>query len=92
MKEENVVVWLTNYALTTGIKAVVATIHGNSMVSYKVEGEYPQFSHGNDWHRTPEDAIARAEQMRRAKIVSLEKSLVRVNKLVFTAPPKESAL
>lgn len=45
MKEENVVVWLTNYALTTGIKAVVATIHGNSMVSYKVEGE----SLGSPW-------------------------------------------
>ena len=41
-------------------------------------------AHGNDWHRTEADAVARAEQMRVKKIASLEKQIAKLKKLSFT--------
>ena len=41
--------------------------------------------HGKDWHRTEQDAIARAEQMRAAKIASLKKSITKFEKMKFTS-------
>lgn len=39
--------------------------------------------HGNEWHRTREEAVARAEQMRAAKIASLKKQIAKLEKLSF---------
>ena len=43
-------------------------------------------AHGKDWHRTPEAALARAEEMRLAKIESLKKSIKKLEGLKFIAP------
>lgn len=82
-----VTAWVTKYALTQGIFKVegnidprvsetMLTVPGNSKA-------FTQHFHGNEWHRTLELAIARAEEMRRAKIKSLEKQLTKVKKIAF---------
>jgi len=83
---QKTVVWITKYALTSGIDKVVATVLDTGMVTYGNIGWRHQYAHGKDWHRTPESAIARAEEMRTAKIASLKKSIAKLEKMVFTAP------
>lgn len=43
-------------------------------------------AHGNDWHRTPEEALARVEVMRKHKIKSLEKKLGELASIRFDLP------
>jgi hypothetical protein len=38
---------------------------------------------GKDWHRIPESAVARAEQMRASKIASLKAQIGRLQKRQF---------
>ena len=38
---------------------------------------------GAEWWPTREDAVARAESMRRAKLASLRKSIAKLEKMVF---------
>jgi len=85
MNDERVFAWVTKYALTDGIKVVDATVHhsiNSKMISWK-EGEYSNNAHGKDWHRTPEEAVLRAEEMRKAKIESLKKSIKKMESLKF---------
>lgn len=82
--KEATTVWITRYALTDGITRVEAQIDGN-MVVYKPEGSFPMYAHGKDWHRTPEAALARAEQMCIAKIAALRKRIVKLEALTFSA-------
>lgn len=46
---------------------------------------FEEYARGKDWHRTPEAAIARAEEMKAAKIASLRKQIDRLEKLEFKA-------
>lgn len=77
--------WITKYALTSGIKkmTVAQSKWHPSMVSTYMG--YAQYFHteGKDWHRTEEAAIARAEQMRAAKIASLEKQINKLKAIQF---------
>ena len=85
MENEHIKAWVTKYALTEGISLVDGEVcHGISsgMLSY---GRYGT-AHGKDWHRTPEAAIARAEEMRKKKIASLRKSIAKMEALAFKAP------
>ncbi len=84
MSEEKTVVWITKNARTTGIQAVEAEIYDSRMVSYASNG-FTLYAHGNNWHRTPEKAIAKAEEMRAAKLASLKKSIAKIKALKFTA-------
>lgn len=86
MENEIITAWVTKHALTEGVQCVEAEVcHGTSstMISYG-RGEY---AHGKDWHRTREDALTRAEEMRKAKIASLKKSLEKMERMAFSAPP-----
>lgn len=68
-----------------GIKIVpckVSIISGEFWVSY-FDGGCTFSIYGKDWHRTPEAAIARAEEMRAEKIASLKKQIERLMKLEF---------
>ena len=86
MSEKNVVVWITKYAFTSGVERVMATIHDDGLVSYgRPWYEEMFYAQGNDWHRTPEAAISRAEQMRTAKIAALKRNIARLENLVFKA-------
>ena len=82
MKDEKIKAWVTKYALTTGIKLVDGEVCNGTMLSYDTYS----YAHGNDWHRTPEAALERAEEMRKAKIGSLRKSLAKMQRLEFKAP------
>lgn len=80
--------WITKYAMTAGIQPVEADepraeFPGMLSVPGKT-GSYTQGFHGRDWHRTREAAVARAEEMRTAKIKSLEKSLAKMKSLKFS--------
>lgn len=83
-------VWITKYALTEGIfirEVEHCTDIADDMVStIPNDGSYQQHFHGEgkDWHRTEGSAIERAEIMRRAKISSLQKSIVKMQGLSFT--------
>ena len=87
--------WITKYALTIGIKEVEAILcekvsldmievppppEDHYAISTYIHGE------GRDWHRTPEAALARAEQMRKAKIASLEKQIKKLQTMKFVLP------
>jgi hypothetical protein len=77
--------WVTKYALTTGILVVDGEVLHYISSSMLYAGRHQNF-HGNDWHRTPEEAVARAEEMRMAKIASLRKSIAKMEQLKFVAP------
>ena len=84
MKDEPIVAWITAYALTKGILKV------NGVVCHSVSGnmiKYGQYetAHGKDWHRTPDAALARAEEMRKDKIASVRKQLTKLENIVFSA-------
>jgi signal recognition particle subunit SEC65 len=75
-------VWITKYALTTGIiEKEVDKLGINSVVTKK--DKYPSYFYLPDWWPTKESATLRAEQMRNAKIKSLEKQIEKLKKLTF---------
>lgn len=82
-------VYITKYALTAGIQIKNAEKSSTSdgMVGVK-HGGYTAYFHGEgrDWHRTAESALKRAEEMRRKKIASLNKSLAKIEAMKFTVP------
>ena len=82
-EDEKITAWVTKYALTLGIKKVDGIIPhaiSSGMLCY---GDR-ETAHGNDWHRTEDEAIAKAEQMRVKKIAALEKQIAKLKKLSFT--------
>jgi hypothetical protein len=82
MESEHIKAWITKYALTGGIKCVDGKVcHeiSGDMLSYERYGT----AHGKDWHRTPEAALARAEEMRVAKLASMRKNIAKLEKMVF---------
>lgn len=86
MSNEQIKAWVTKYALTEGILVVDAEVtHYDTGTMLRWAG-WNNRAHGNDWHRTPEAALARAEEMRKTKIASLKKSIAKLEAMVFTLP------
>lgn len=83
MSESTETVFITKYALTKGIEERTSTIHSD-LNRATIKGRYRWiFFFGNEWHRTREAAVARAEEMRKAKIASHERSIAKLQKLTF---------
>lgn len=81
-EKREVKMWVTRHALTMGVASVDVTIEGEYAYS---AGRMPvQYPPGH-WHRTEAAAIARAEEMRVAKIASLERQIAKLQKLKFAA-------
>lgn len=81
--------WITKYALTQGIFTVEAEDNiREEILVVRHLGYIPDCYHGEgrEWHRTPESAMARAEQMRKAKIASLEKQIKKLQTMKFVLP------
>jgi hypothetical protein len=76
--EQDVMVWITKYALTKGIFCKEAEIKGDMIKYDRYSCELKP-----DWHLTQEEAIKRAEEMREKKIKSLKKSLAKMEGLEF---------
>lgn len=70
-------IWATKYALTVGIFELGPVKYRDNMVSYRQSNGYTQFYHGlgKEFHFSLEEAQARAEEMRIAKIASLRKQI-----------------
>ena len=82
MASETIPAWVTTYALTIGIKFVRGVVRYDGRGLLYGRG----YAHTKAWHRTPEDALARAEEMRVKKIASLKKQLAKLESLTFVAP------
>ena len=78
MDREKITAWVTKFALITGIEKVEGEADENYL-RYDKHGS----AFGNDWHRTREAAIKRAEEMRLKKIASVEKQLGKLKKMRF---------
>lgn len=86
-KDESIKAWVTKYALTAGIKCVEGKVRhsvDSEMLSYGIG--IGQCVFRNEWQRTPEAALARAEEMRKAKIASLKKSITKLEALELVVP------
>lgn len=74
---------ITKYALTQGIYEV----DGELLHEYdgiKVKGDcLDSYFYGKDWWKTKEEAIERAEEMRKLKINSLKKQLKKLEEMKF---------
>lgn len=80
-------VFITKYALSSGIIQVAnAEVDGN-MVSWRNPDGWPQYAHseGKDWHRSMDAARLRAMEMRNKKIKSLEQQIKKLGGLSFPA-------
>lgn len=77
--------FVTKYALSSGgIREIeVEDCFDISPDMVMEDGMYWQSYRGKEWHRTREAAVARAEEMRIAKIASLEKQIARLRKIQF---------
>lgn len=76
-------VWVTKYALTNGIEEVEVNVNEN--LASVVGARFPTYYHGEgkEWHRTREQAVKRAEDMRAARLKSLSKQVKRIEALTF---------
>ena len=87
MAEEQQTVWITKYALNSGIseeQGEIARASPSMVVVRRKQGLDGYFhGEGREWHRTKEAALARAEEMRKAKIVNHEKAIAKLKKLTF---------
>lgn len=84
MNETNIRVWITKYAMSSGILEMAVRDCGNGMVA-DVRPGYMSHYHGEgrEWHRTHESAVARAEEMRTKKLRSLQAQIEKIAALKF---------
>jgi hypothetical protein len=85
-------VWITRYALTKGIYQIEGKINERAQTYFQAnercqtnlqEVEF-YTSYGKvDWHKTKEEAVVRAEEMRQKKIASLKKQIEKFEKMRF---------
>ena len=77
-------VWISKYALTTGLyEAEVDPSNTCSGSVYDKKTTAFYHGEGREWHRTKEDAIKRAEEMRIKKIASLTKQIQKLENMKF---------
>jgi hypothetical protein len=81
MKEKKIV-FITKYALTSGIIQCEMDVQEDGKGCYgKPKGfDFSTGFYGNDFHLTKEDAIKDCEKRKEKKIASLKKSIEKINK------------
>ncbi len=75
-------IFVSKYALTKGILEMDATIKEDMAVVPSLWGA--QYFHKGEWHLDKDAAVNQAEQMRHSRIVSLKKSIQKLEKISFT--------
>lgn len=77
-------VFVSRHAITNGITEHDATISGNGYASAQGNrwGFY-SLKMGRDAHLTREEAVAKANDMRRKKIASLQKQIDKLEQMTF---------
>lgn len=78
-------IYITKFALSTGIKEVELTreYKVDNMKFVYVKGKYSSYKIGSEAFISKEDAIKQAEIMRLKKIESLKKQIKKLEKLKF---------
>lgn len=75
-------IYITKYALTSGIKEV--EISPDKLSSDVVlVGDWNNYCHKGEWHKSYAEALVRANEMRQAKIKSLKRSLSKLEAMKF---------
>ncbi len=87
-EEKTITVWITKYALTTGVYRTEGKTSSVSedMICTKVHDNdvhYKLIFHGNEWQKSESDAKKRGEEMRIKKIKSFEKQLAKYKAMSF---------
>jgi hypothetical protein len=82
--KKTIKIWNSKYALTKGLIEQEAKETTNDSM---VQVGPLQYLHdeGREWHRTKEQAVERAEVMRKKRIASLRKQLERLESMQFEA-------
>ena len=77
-------VYVTKYALTKGIieKEVKESTVSKDMVVEMIGG-YSNGIHKPYWYENKDEAIAHAEKMKKDKLISLEKQIKKIEKIIF---------
>mgnify|MGYP001618935395 CR=1 FL=1 len=79
-------VFITKYALTKGIlerDVEVCSDMSDDMV-HVIDNIYcGEYYRGNEWHVSKDNAIAKSEDMKQKRIISLNKQIVKLSKLKF---------
>lgn len=76
--------FVTKYALTQGILEIKAIELDNEMIKQINEGRTSYYhDEGREWHRTKDEAIKKANEMREKKLASLKKQIVKLESLSF---------
>ena len=79
-------IWITKYALLVGIiekeAEYLGEMHGGTI---KTKADRPSFYYGEgeEWNRTKQSAIKKAEEMRQKKIASLKKQIEKLERMRF---------
>jgi len=76
-------VWISKYALASGIAEHEAEIKGDTAYPGAPFMSFTGFVMGKDAHDSREGAVVAAEAMRVKKIASVKKQLVKLEKLRF---------
>ncbi|MDC2233564.1 hypothetical protein [Bacteroides thetaiotaomicron] len=87
-KEKNIMakVFITRYALTSGIKEVETEIHKSNFKdspNYVRDSAYSFYYIGKDAFLDKSEALNKAEDMRKKKIASLRKQIEKLEKMEF---------
>ena len=86
MTREKITAWITRYALTDGITAHEGDVCLGIDAQMFVSSDRLVHAYCEDWHLTPEGALARAEKMRLAKIASLKRQIDKLERMIFEVP------
>lgn len=82
--KEKITIYVTRYALTTGIFKVEAEINRSGSYMYRPDSSYCWCSvSGKDAHLTEIAALTRAEEMRISKLKALDKQMKKVSAMKF---------
>ena len=83
-KPEKLDAYISKYALTAGIRTeTVETCTSGSGAVFRVTPSWSTYYPKGTWHRTREEAVAKAEAMRVKKIASLKKQIAALEVLKF---------
>jgi hypothetical protein len=80
-------IWITKYALTTGIKLATAETIACDGWTY-IPWSNGRYYSKADYSLNPEEAIARARLMRDRKIASLKKQITKLEQMTFEVESK----
>jgi hypothetical protein len=90
-------VWITKYALTSGIIVADGELcEGSRMIRVQRHENNYSYAHyvhgeGKNWHRSEAEALKRAEVMRHEKIAALKKQLTHLESLKIKVVKRKRA-